>query len=351
MRNIFVMVSLVAISLPVFGAEKVFNFNESLDKTPAGFRSVVGGEGKPGDWKVILEDAPSAFQTLTPQAAGNTSKKPVLAQLSEDLRDEHFPILIFDGDDYGDFTFTTKFKTVKGITEQMAGIAFRIQDATNYYVVRASSLGNTFRFYKVVNGVRGTIVGPEVRIEKNVWHEMTVECKGHEIKCKLDGKELFPALTDNTFTSGKIGFWTKSDSVSYFADAKITYLPREPLAQKLLNDAKKANPHARNMKIFAMTDKSKKPVVIASLKPEERGEAAGKLEESVMETGDTGFRKSKGFSIVTWPLRDRNGEPIGVLQVTLKSFPGEMQQSAVIRGVPILKQVQASILEAKDLTR
>ena len=30
-----------------------------------------------------------------------------------------------------DFTLTTRFKTVKGVVEQMAGIAFRIQNETN----------------------------------------------------------------------------------------------------------------------------------------------------------------------------------------------------------------------------
>src|SRR5205814_834696 len=155
------------------------------------------------------------------------TKKAVLAQIAQDTTDEHFPILIYDDETFGDFTFSTRFKTVSGRTEQMAGIVFRYQNETNFYVLRASSLGNTFRFYKVVNGERGTIIGPEVRIPTNVWVEVSVECKGNQIHCLLAGKEAIPMFTDNSFSTGKIGFWTKSDSVSYFTDARIDYVPRQ----------------------------------------------------------------------------------------------------------------------------
>jgi hypothetical protein len=350
MRSIFWLLCMIALNVSCLAAEKTFNFSESLDKTPAGFRSTVSGQGKRGNWKVILEDAPSAFQSLGPESTATVTKKPVLAQLSEEALDEHFPLLIYDGDVFGDFTFTTKFKTVKGVMEQMAGLAFRIQDETNYYVVRASSLGNTFRFYKVVNGERGKIIGPEIKIEKNTWHEMTVDCKGNQIRCLLDGKEAMPAITDNTFSFGKIGFWTKSDSVSYFADPKIVYTPRERFVQKLLNDVFKRNSKLLGLKIFA-TVGSAKPKVIAGIRSEDLGQLAGKTEEIVLEKGEVSFQKTKTSVIVTWPLRDRNGDPIAALQVTMKTFPGEMEQTSIVRGLPIKKEIESSIQDVKDLTR
>src|ERR1051325_11230233 len=220
MRNWFKSV-LVLLALPCFGAEKKFDFSDVREnQTPPGFRSVVNGLGKPGDWKVILDEVPPLLPRLTSQASALT-KQSVLAQLAQDSTDEHFPLLIFENEEYGDFTLTTRFKTVRGAAEQMAGIAFRIQNETNYYVVRASSLGKTFKFYRVVNGVRGVPVGPEVPVPSGVWHEMTVECKDNQIRALLNGKELIN-LTDKVdpLKNGKIGFWTKSDSVSYFADTK-----------------------------------------------------------------------------------------------------------------------------------
>jgi hypothetical protein len=72
----------------------------------------------------------------------------VLAQTSKDQTDERFPILIYDGEIFQDFKLTTRFKIVGGMAEQMAGVVFRFQNASNFYVVRASALGHNVRFYK-----------------------------------------------------------------------------------------------------------------------------------------------------------------------------------------------------------
>src|SRR5436190_2653734 len=194
MRNRF-WLAIVLLTLPAVGAEKKFDFTEvHEDQAPPGFRSAVSGQGRPGDWKVILDEVPPLMPRLTAQASALT-KQSVLAQLAQDRTDEHFPLLVFEDEVYGDFTLTTRFKTVRGTAEQMAGIAFRILNETNYYVIRASSLGNTFKFYRVVNGIRGVPVGPEVPVPSGVWHEMTVECKDNQIRAQLDGKELIN-LTD-----------------------------------------------------------------------------------------------------------------------------------------------------------
>ena len=82
-----------------------------------------------------------------------------------------------------------------------------------------------------LNGQRLATVGPTVEITKDVWHDLKIDCKGNRITCLLDGKDLIPPLTDNTFVAGKIGFWTKSDSVSCFGETKITFTPHETLAE------------------------------------------------------------------------------------------------------------------------
>src|SRR5438477_4316862 len=242
--------ALALLAIRTLGAERKFDFNEVRDgQMPPGFRSAVTGEGKPGDWRVILDEKPSAFPARTPESPSLT-KEQVLAQLAQDPADEHFPLLIFEEEIFGDFTLTTRFKTVRGEKERMAGIAFRIQNETNYYVVRASSLGNNFRFYKVVNGERSQPIGPEVPIPSGLWHDLSVECKGNQIRCLLNGKELIPLLTDNTFVRGKIGFWTKSDSVSYFTDTKIVYTRREMPAQTLVRETSKKYPRLLAIKIY-----------------------------------------------------------------------------------------------------
>src|ERR1043165_6349228 len=195
MQKIPFAFAVFCLAVPAFAAERQFRFSgESPDKTPAGFRSVVAGEGKPGDWKIVDDEVPSAMRTLTTQAP-LVSRRTVLGQLAKDPTDEHFPILMFDGDTYGDFTLTTRLKLVSGEVEQMAGVVFQIQDERNFYVIRASGLGNNIRFYKVVNGERGNLIGPDLPVRRGEWHELKIECAGNQIHAWLDGKEAIPVLT------------------------------------------------------------------------------------------------------------------------------------------------------------
>jgi hypothetical protein len=341
-----------ALVLPVLAAsaaERKFDFTDtSENQTPPGFRSTVTGKGKPGQWRVVLDAVPSQMPALTPLAAA-VAKRPVLAQLAQDPTDEHFPLLIFQEDTYDDFTLTTRVKTMKGVMEQMAGIAFRIQDETNYYVVRVSSLGNTFRFYKVVNGQRGALIGPEVPIPAGVWHDLTVECKGNQIRCLFDGKELIPMLTDNSFARGKIGFWTKSDSVSYFTDTKITYTPREPPAQAIVRQTLKNYPRLLGLEVYVLAPDPQKPRLIASKDPKAIGKIGDHTEQDVIARNVTYYGKGKSSVVVTMPLHDRNGETVAAARVILSTFPGQTEQNALARALPIVKEMEGRITSLQAL--
>ena len=52
---------------------------------------------------------------------------------------------IYDGQQFKDFKFTTRFKIIGGTVEQMAGVVFRFQNESNFYVLRASALGKKFK--------------------------------------------------------------------------------------------------------------------------------------------------------------------------------------------------------------
>jgi hypothetical protein len=350
MRNCFPWFLLV-LAMPAMAAERKFDFGEFREnETPAGFRSAVTGKGKPGDWKVVLEDVAPLLPPLTQQAPSSTTKHPVLAQLAQDPTDEHFPLLIYEDEKFGDFTLTTRFKTVRGAIEQMAGIAFRIQNESNYYVVRASSLGNTFRFYKVLDGQRGPPVGPEVAIPTGTWHELTVECKGIQIRCLLNGKEMI-SVSDkaNALTAGKIGFWTKSDSVSYFVDTKIVYVPFEGSAQKIVRDVLHKYPRLLGVKIYVAGKDPAKTRLIASGDERELGQPGAKTEQEVIGRGETYFGKERDVISVIMPLRDRNGDAMAAVRVVMKSFPGQTEENAIIRATPIVKEIQARAQALDDL--
>jgi 3-keto-disaccharide hydrolase len=350
MRNCFLW-AVVCVALPVIGAERTLDFsNYPPDKTPPGFRSAVAGEGKPGDWKVIMDEVPPLLSPLSPRAT-SIARRAVLAQLAKDPTDEHFPMLMIDDENYGDFKFTTRFKIVDGMAEQMAGVAFRIQDEKNYYVVRASALGNNFRFYKVVNGERGPLIGPSVQIPRGVWQELTVECKGNQIHCLLDGKELIPTLTDTSFATGRIGFWTKSDSVSYFADSKLTYTPREVLAQRLVRDALKNYPRLLGLKIYAVKTPGKLPEVVASKDETNLGQPAENDEQDVIKRGTIYYGKGKESVTVIVPLRDKNGDPVAAAKIIMRTFRGQTEQNALSRAQPVVQEMQDRIQTLEELVQ
>jgi hypothetical protein len=341
---------LALLALPAVAAERKFDFSEVREnQAPPGFRSVVTGQGKPGDWRVIMDEVPSLMQPLSP-GARSVAKKAVLAQLAQDPTDEHFPLLIYEGDIIDDFTLTTRFKTVKGVAEQMAGIAFRIQNATNYYVVRASSLGNNLRFYKVLNGERGPVIGPSVPIPGGEWRELTVECKGNAIRCLLDGKELITATDKvNPFMSGKIGFWTKSDSVSYFADTRLIYKPHEAPAQALVREVLKEYPRLLGLQVYILGDDRKTTRLLASKNTNEVNRVGGKVERDVIEQGTPYYGKEKELVSVVLPLRDRNGDPVAAVRVMMNTFAGQTEQNAFARAMPIVRDMQNRFGSLQDL--
>jgi len=351
MSRLIVCITVVLFAWKTPAAERYFDFSGAkLNEAPPGFRSTVSGEGKPGEWRVIEDETPSS---LVPTNANSsvTVRRQVLAQLARDATDEHFPALIYEGETFGDFTLTTRFKTVDGTAEQMAGIAFRFQNESNYYVVRASSLGNTFRFYKFVNGERGTPIGPEMQNPKGVWRELAVECKGNQIRCFLDGKQAIPDINDPTFTEGKVGFWTKSDSVSYFADTRIVYTPRETLAAVLVRETLKKYPRLLGLKIFATTSSRKELHIAASNDAKDLGQPASKVEQDAVASDTVYCGRGKNQTLVTLPMHDRNGEAIAAVRVVLKPFPGQTEQNAVVRATPIVKEMEARVRSARDLTQ
>ena len=336
--------------LPAFAAERSFDFGENREnQAPAGFRSAVAGEGKAGVWRVLNDSVPPLLEPLTPQAP-SVAKRAVVAQLAQESTDEHFPLLIYEGETYGDFTLTTRFKTVGGTKEQMAGVAFRLQDERNYYVVRASSLGNNVRFYKVLSGERGPLVGPEIRVPTNAWHDLTIECKTNQIRCLLNGKEVIN-VTDriNPFTTGKFAFWTKSDSVSYFTDTKIVYTPRVPPAQAIVASTLAEYPRLLGIQVYVADSGTNATRLVGSTKESELGTPGGETERNVLREAVPYYGKTRESVSVVLPLRDRNGEVVAAVRVVMKTFAGQTEQNAIGRAMPVRRFMQDRVQTLKDL--
>src|SRR2546427_7511826 len=182
-----------------------FNFDaDAVDKPPAGFSSYASGGGPAGKWIVKdMADAPSG--------------KHVVEQTDGDSTDYRFPILIADKGEYADLDVSVKGKALSGKVDQGIGLVFRFRDTMSYYVVRANALEDNFRLYRMVNGRRLQFAVANVKVPSRAWHTLRVVAKGDHITCYFNGKALIDAH-DKTYTTGKIGLWTKADSVIAFDD-------------------------------------------------------------------------------------------------------------------------------------
>jgi hypothetical protein len=344
----FSWVFILTLTLAARGAEIHFN----LSDTPAGglptnFVPVLAGGGAPGEWKIVVTDVPSQFAAFSGQPQAMT-RHGVLAQTSTDATDERFPMILYTGEKFRNFKFTTRFKIVSGVAEQMAGVVFRYQNSSNYYVVRASALGRNVRFYKVINGLRSDPIGPEQEVTTNVWHSLAVQCEGTQISIWFDDKPAMPALGDNSLTEGLLGFRTKSDAVAYFDNASVEYTPIVPGAQLVVNRTLEKETKLLGLRIYtAQTNGATR--VIASKNPSEIGQAGTDAEANAIKDGTVWFGREKGAVEVTLPLHDRNGEFIAAVRVRMKTFLGETEDNAVTRARMIVKEMQQQVESEKDL--
>ena len=350
MMRIVIWLFSVMLAVAASGAELRFNFGDYPEGSlPTNFSSVVAGGGTPGAWKILMDEVPSAFAPLTDKAA-NVARHGVLAQTSQEMTEEHFPICLYNAEIFRNFKFSTRFKIVSGIVEQMAGVVFRFQNVSNFYVFRVSALGKNARFYKVVNGVRSDPLGPIVEVAPGTWHTLAVQAEGNQISLWLDDRSVLPPLGDNSFAEGKLGFWTKSDAVSYFTEAVVNYTPRIPVAQQLVNSVLEKQPRLLGLRVYALGTNATTQI-IASKDLSEIGQPGTQAELAAIQDGTISFGREPSAMLVTLPLHDRNGEFIAAVRVKLKAFFGETQNNAVTRATIILKLMQQNGLSAADLLK
>jgi hypothetical protein len=196
--------------LQAAGKEFVYNFDgDAVGKLPATFHEAVTGQGSKPQWVV-------KYDSTAPSQPG------VLAQLSTDKTDYRFPLAIADEASFKDLDISVKFKAIAGEVDRAAGLVFRLRDANNYYIVRANALESNYRLYHVVGGRRVQFAGANFKVASGEWHELRVECVGNKITCYYDGEKKIEAMDETFKEAGKVGLWTKADSVTYFDDLRVS---------------------------------------------------------------------------------------------------------------------------------
>ena len=148
-----------------------------------------------------------------------------IEQSGTDPTDYRFPLAVYRMIPVKDVEASVRFKAVSGKGDRAGGLAVRVSDADNYYVVRANALEGNVNLYRVVKGRRIEIKGASVKVASGVWHHLAITARGAVMSVSFNGAVLF-SVEDSTIAGpGEVALWTKADSVTRFHDLLIHRLP------------------------------------------------------------------------------------------------------------------------------
>jgi hypothetical protein len=151
-----------------------------------------------GQWAIEdMAGAPSGKRVLVQRALKNT-----------------FNVIVAPSGPYSDVDVSMRFKPISGKEDASGGIVFRFADG-KYYLIRANALEDNFRFYYYDRG-RSMLESARVRAPAlGEWHTLRTVVAGDHVQGWLDGVLLLD-YRDKRFSAGRVGLWTKADSITAF---------------------------------------------------------------------------------------------------------------------------------------
>jgi hypothetical protein len=145
--------------------------------------------------------------------------------VSTDGTDYRFPVAVADAPALKDLRAEVRCRPVAGEIDRACGLVVRYRDAGNYYLARANALEGNVNLYRVVNGRRREIKGWSGSVAPNAWHSLALEARGDRLRVYWEGKPIIDAQDATFGDAGKVGVWTKADSVTHFDALSVTSLP------------------------------------------------------------------------------------------------------------------------------
>jgi len=192
---------LMSVALAVAARAQTVNFdNAAAGTAPTGWTATKTGNGD-AKWTVEKDDTAPSKPNVLKQSGVAT-----------------YPVCFKNDTSLKDGFVEVKFKPVSGKEDQAGGVAWRLKDADNYYIARANALEGNVTIYDTVNGRRTERKRTNMKVATNQWHTLRVDFQGSHFTVTFDGKKAIE-WDDQTFKdAGKVGVWTKADSVTLFDD-------------------------------------------------------------------------------------------------------------------------------------
>jgi hypothetical protein len=139
--------------------------------------------------------------------------------------EDRFPLAIYKTASPKNAEISLRLKADGGTSDQGGGVAVRLNNPQNYYLVQVDALRDRVLLSRVSDGASEEIVGVDADIASHSWHTLTVRAVGNEFTVSLDGIWVFTGFDRTLSQAGRIALWTKGDSVTRFDQIKIAPLP------------------------------------------------------------------------------------------------------------------------------
>jgi len=124
-------------------------------------------------------------------------------------------------------TFRARFRLVSGASDQTAGLVFGLKPNGEYLYARYNTKDGNIALWRYANGNREVIAHGEqhVQLPLGAWHDMGVTIAGTRLVAVVNDRLRFEHQLPGP-VDGRIGFWTKRDSVTMFKDVRVTPRPK-----------------------------------------------------------------------------------------------------------------------------
>ena len=112
---------------------------------------------------------------------------------------------------------SVEFKILAGATDQTAGVVFNLKPDGTYNYARYNTKDGNVAIWKFENGARTVLAHGELheQLPFATWHRLVVQVKGRVITATVNDK-LRVSHTLDRDVAGRVGLWTKADSVTAF---------------------------------------------------------------------------------------------------------------------------------------
>ncbi|HEY0781878.1 MAG TPA: hypothetical protein VGE98_05435, partial [Thermoanaerobaculia bacterium] len=136
----------------------------------------------------------------------------------------YFPYAVATGiDDFRDGEISIRFQLLGGNLDQCAGILFNLKPNGDYLTVRFNGKEDNLVLWTFDTGKRSFVkkAAKDVRIPMREWHTIKIAVHGKELAGFLDGEHILD-YTLKEPVAGKVGVWSKTDSIAEMADFTVT---------------------------------------------------------------------------------------------------------------------------------